>query len=187
MSYCVNCGVELQETEKVCVLCGCEVVNPMKETDPGAVRPYPDTIDEMTKKANRRFTVLIISSLFLLPALVCFFLNLFYFSQVFWSLYVIGGVAFLWTCSVVPLISPKFNMIVLLFFDFTAAALYLLLIEKMLLTDRWFLQLALPILGSIWLLLEILIFLYQKKKIRAFQVPATAFLMIGVLTAAIDI
>ncbi len=28
MSYCVNCGVELQKSEPRCPLCGTEVVNP---------------------------------------------------------------------------------------------------------------------------------------------------------------
>ena len=28
MSYCVNCGVELQKSEPRCPLCGTEVINP---------------------------------------------------------------------------------------------------------------------------------------------------------------
>ena len=29
MSYCVNCGVELEKSEKACPLCGIEVKNPV--------------------------------------------------------------------------------------------------------------------------------------------------------------
>ncbi len=187
MSYCVNCGVELENTEKKCILCGCEVINPMKKPDPDAIRPFSDKIDEMTKKANRRFSALILSFLFILPGLICFFLNIIYFNQILWSIYVIGGFSFLWVCIAIPLINRKINLIVILFFDFIAATLYLLVIEEMLSTGKWFLQLALPILTVIWLLIEILVFLYQKNKIKGFQVPALGFVFIGLLCADIDL
>lgn len=186
MAYCVNCGVELEETEKTCILCGCEVVNPMKKPDPDAMRPYPDRIDEITKKANRRFSALILTFLFILPALICFFLNILYFDQILWSVYVIGGCAFLWTCIVVPLINKKMNLVVILFFDFIAAVLYLFMIERMLSSSEWFLTLAFPIITSIWVVLEALVILYQKNVIKGFQIPALGFVFIGLLCACID-
>ena len=41
MSYCVNCGVELESSEKCCPLCGLEVQNPRQPYDDRIVRPYP--------------------------------------------------------------------------------------------------------------------------------------------------
>ncbi len=41
MSYCVNCGVELDRSEKACPLCGVEVLNPRQPYDDQAPRPYP--------------------------------------------------------------------------------------------------------------------------------------------------
>lgn len=187
MSYCVNCGVELEETEKVCILCGCEVVNPMKKPDPGALRPYPDKVDAMTRKANQRFAAWILAFLFALPALICFFLNILYFNQILWSVYVIGGFAFLWVCIAIPLINRRINLIVLLFFDFLSATLYLFVIEEMLSTGKWFLRVALPVLTAIWILLETVVILYQKNKIKGFQVPALGFVFIGILCAGIDL
>lgn len=187
MSYCVNCGVELEETEKKCILCGCEVLNPMQNPVLNSIRPYPTKADEPTNKANRRFSALILSFLFILPALICFFLNILYFDQILWSIYVIGGFAFLWTCIVVPLINRNINLIVILFFDFIAAALYLLIIDIMLSSDKWFFSLAFPILMSMWLLLEILVILYQKNKIKEFQIPALGFVFIGLFCSVIDL
>ena len=186
MSYCVNCGVELDETEKHCILCGCEVINPVQKPNPDAVRPFPDKVDEMAKKANRRFSALILSFLFILPGLICFFLNILYFDQILWSVYVIGGFAFLWVCIAIPLIYPKINLIVNLFFDFIAAAIFLFVMEEMLSTDKWFLRLALPILAGLWIFLEILVFLTQKNRIKGFQIPALGFVFIGLLCADID-
>jgi hypothetical protein len=187
MSYCVNCGVELQEKEKSCILCGCDVVNPMEKPNPDAVRAYPDNIDEMTQKSNRRFSVMILSCLFALPALICFSLNIIYFNTVLWSVYVIGGFAFLWVCIVVPLINRHINLIVILFFDFLAAALYLFVIEKMLSVGQWFLAIALPILIFLWILTEIMVVLTQKNRIGGFQVPGLGFGFIGLLTVGIDV
>ena len=41
MSYCVNCGVELQKSEPRCPLCGTEVVNPNELKEEKPIRPYP--------------------------------------------------------------------------------------------------------------------------------------------------
>ncbi len=187
MAYCVNCGVELEETEKSCILCGCDVVNPIKKPDPDAMRPYPNRIDEIAKIANRRFSTLVLTLLFVLPALICFILNILYFDQILWSVYVIGGCAFLWTCIVVPLINRKINLTLILFFDSIAAALYLLVIETMMSSAKWFLPLALPIIGVIWAGLEIQVVLYQKNMVKGFQVPALGFILIGLLCACIDL
>ena len=187
MSYCVNCGVELEETEKECVLCKCEVVNPMQQQNPFEERPYPNKVDELTKKANRRFSALILSFLFILPSLICFFLNILYFDQILWSVYVIGGFLFLWTCIVVPLVNPNINLTVLIFLDCLVAAIYLFVIEKMIFTNAWFLPLALPILTIMWLFIEILVILYQKNIIKGFQIPALGFVFIGLFCAGVDL
>lgn len=189
MSYCVNCGVELEETEKKCVLCGCEVVNPCScqsiRTDAG--RPYPSRIDELSKKENRRFSAFILTALFVLPALICFFLNILYFDEILWSIYVIGALIFLWTCIVIPLVNKKMNLIVFLFFDFIAAGLYLFVINITLSDINWFFPLAFPVLLIFWILLEIIVFLSQRDIITGFQIPAFGFIFSGLLCVCIDI
>ncbi len=186
MSYCVNCGVELEETENKCVLCGCEVTNPMKPIDKNKLRPYPDKVDEIAKKANQRFAAMILSLLFVLPAAICFFLNILYYNDIFWSAYVIGGFAFLWTCIVIPLINKKVNTMVFIFFDFIAALLYLFIIDRMLSTKSFFLGLGLPILILVWVFMELLVFLYQKGKIAGFQIPALGLVFIGLFCVGVD-
>ena len=42
MSYCVNCGVELEASLKRCPLCGTEIINPNERSVPDpAARPFP--------------------------------------------------------------------------------------------------------------------------------------------------
>ena len=54
MSYCVNCGVELEKSEKKCPLCGVEVINPKEppqDKEPRQ-RPYPNRIEELSVNIN---------------------------------------------------------------------------------------------------------------------------------------
>ena len=41
MSYCVNCGVELDKTCSVCPLCNTKVINPNQPVDTVSPKPYP--------------------------------------------------------------------------------------------------------------------------------------------------
>lgn len=41
MSYCVNCGVELDSTASFCPLCRTPVVNPRQPVDTGSSPPFP--------------------------------------------------------------------------------------------------------------------------------------------------
>lgn len=187
MSYCVNCGVELEETEEKCILCGCEVNNPMQPLKKDGPRPYPDKTDAMTKRANRRFTGLILSFLFVLPALICFFLNILYFNKILWSIYVIGSFAVLWTCIVIPILYRTIRSWVYLFFDFLAAGIFLFFVDFTLYEYNWFFRLALPILVLAWVLVEALVLFSQKKWIRGFQIPALLLIFIGLFCAGIDL
>ena len=45
MSYCVNCGVELDDSAKKCALCGAPVLNPyLDEPEEALPPPYPDRL-----------------------------------------------------------------------------------------------------------------------------------------------
>ena len=57
MSYCVNCGVELEKSEKRCPLCGVEVINPAQppEDKEPRQRPYPNRIEELSMNINKQF------------------------------------------------------------------------------------------------------------------------------------
>ena len=56
MSYCVNCGVELEKSEKKCPLCGVEVINPAQppEDKEPRQRPYPNRREELSMNINKQ-------------------------------------------------------------------------------------------------------------------------------------
>lgn len=154
MSYCVNCGVELEKSEQRCPLCGVEVVNPAEPFDKSWVRPYPKHVERLNARIDRRYTATFLSLLLLIPVFVCIFTNMVTGGTISWSLYVLGGALVLFTWLLLPLLLNKRNVYVCVLVDGLAAALFLLGVE--LITEQaWFLRLGLPlsVLATLYALL----------------------------------
>ena len=104
MSYCVNCGVELDKTCEVCPLCHTKVVNPNEPVDHDSPTPFATrqgTADSVQNKDVGILITVILAS----TALVCGLLNLFFFPGGKWSLYMIGVCVMLWIFCL-PLFFP---------------------------------------------------------------------------------
>ncbi|MBM6870919.1 zinc ribbon domain-containing protein [Pseudoflavonifractor phocaeensis] len=159
MSYCVNCGVELDDTAAVCPLCQTPVCNPSCPVDLESPKPFPVERSEVPP-VSRVAVALLLSSMFLSVALVCGLLNLFLRTEHAWSLYVIGAAAMLWVWVVPPLLARQLSLLVRLLLDVTAIAVYIYLIALDLNGMDWYWGLALPVIllgGACVLVLSILL------------------------------
>lgn len=145
MSYCVNCGVELEKSQQRCPLCGVAVVNPAEPYDEkSVVRPYPKHIERLNTRVDRRYTAAFVSLLLLIPVFICIFTNVLTSATISWSLYVLGGALLLFTWLLLPLMLERRNVYLCVVMDGLAAALFLLGVEMI--TERsWFLRLGLPL------------------------------------------
>ena len=103
MSYCVNCGVELDSTASFCPLCRTPVVNPRQPVDTGSSPPFPTERREVPPASKAELAILV-SSMLASVAVCCGLLNLVLRSGHIWSLYVIGAAAMLWVWLVPPLL-----------------------------------------------------------------------------------
>lgn len=120
MSYCVNCGVELDESAKKCALCSTPVINPnvvVKEE----TKPFSDKL-QIPKSMQRKFIAYIITMILLIPNIVLFFVNVFFVRGQFWSVYVFATSFLLWVLTVFPFFTKKSKPYLLLTVD-TAAIL----------------------------------------------------------------
>lgn len=133
MSYCVNCGVELDGSAKKCALCGTEVINPNKakentdvEASPFSKRSY------VPAPVNRRFIAFVISVIFIVPNLVCFLTNAIFNNGIYWSAYVNASSVLLWILFVFPFLLRKINPYVLWAADTLAAVGFVFFIRGML-------------------------------------------------------
>ena len=186
MSYCVNCGVELDRSERRCPLCGVEVNNPAEPFDRDAPRPYPTHVERINVRVNRRYTALFISLLLLIPVFVTVFSDALTSGGVSWSAYVVGGALVLFTWLLLPMILHKPNSYVCVLFDGIAALLFLLLIE--LITEKsWFLRLGLPLvlLATTYALL-ITFLCDERRRMELFQRIATALTGAGLAVVGVE-
>jgi len=187
MSYCVNCGVELGESEKKCILCDCEVVNPKKPFTGEENSLYPAKSNEQISKGNRKFYSILITLFLILPSAISFFLNILYFDEILWSVYVIGAFTFLWVCIVPPILFKYFSSFLFLLMDYISLLAIIFIIENLFFDYNWFLNLALPMITVLWILISIIVVLGGKKIIKGFQIPGLIIISAGILCIAIDL
>ena len=138
MSYCVNCGVKLDDTLERCPLCNTPVINPNEITYTHSVPPFPKENGQVETVKNK--DVAILYSLVLIAAgAACGLLNLLVFNSSAWSLYVIGICIILWVVAIPVFIYTKLPIYVSLLFDGLSIGLYEYLITFNTPSSRWFL------------------------------------------------
>lgn len=159
MSYCVNCGVELDSTAAFCPLCQTPVRNPSQPVDRDSPTPFPTEPSEVPLQA-RKAAAALVSAMLGAAAVSCGLLNLILPASHIWSLYVIGAAAMLWIFLVPPLLWRRLPWPVLILLDTGAIGLYILAIAWELDGLNWYVRLALPavvLLGAILLALVLLL------------------------------
>ncbi len=156
MSYCVNCGVELDDTASFCPLCHTPVCNPNQPVDLRSPKPFPTERKEVPP-ANKRQVAILLTTILVTIGACCGVLNIFLQTQRTWSLYVIGAAIMLWIWLVPPLLHHRKDTLRLqMLADILAIAIYVSLIAVDLDGWDWYWHLALPIillLGAVFLFL----------------------------------
>ncbi len=124
MSYCVNCGVELEEGARKCVLCDTQVINPKKAPEEKKVPLFADEEYIPPEGISKKFIAYVISMVMLIPSLVCTLANALFFPDTFWSLYIFTTGLLAWVIFVFPFFSRKKKPYLMWAFDTVAVALY---------------------------------------------------------------
>jgi len=186
MSYCVNCGVELSDTEKQCPLCGVKVFNPLKQGEAEPEKCYPVRVETIDSAAGRRFWVKIVSILLAVPSLICLVSNLLYEGYLSWSLYAVGGIMVLWAFGVSPFLFKKNAAIKWILIDIAALSLYLYLIEYSSL-GTWFFPVAFPIVLMAGLLVLLLTAFVQRGIFKELYTVSAIFFAVGLFLVAVEV
>ena len=93
MSYCVQCGVKLEQSLKSCPLCHTPVINPNELNTsnlPDGIGPFATEkgeVEPMKKHDIGLWLTLVFGS----TAIACGILNLFVFDHSYWSIPAIGA------------------------------------------------------------------------------------------------
>lgn len=156
--YCVNCGVKLADTEKVCPLCGVAAYHP-DITRPQAEPLYPSAAFP-EQRVSPKGAKIMVTTLFLLPAIITFLSDFRMNGSVTWSGYVIGGLIVAYVACVLPFWFNKPNPVIFVPSFFAAVALYLLYIS-LYTKGYWFLSFAFPLTGGVALIVTTVVVLIR--------------------------
>ncbi|MDO4333191.1 MAG: DUF6320 domain-containing protein [Eubacteriales bacterium] len=184
MSYCVNCGVELEQSLERCPLCNTPVINPNEVTHTHSVPPFPKEKGQVEVVKSRDLAILLSVSLSA-ASIVCGLLNLFVFQRTLWSLYVIGACVVIWVLAIPAIIYTKMPIYISLICDGLAIGLYQYMISFNTANHDWFFKLALPITALVTVA-ALLFTLFLQKVSSAFLMTALyffvdlAFLCVGI-------
>lgn len=185
MSYCVNCGVELDVTAKACPLCQTKIYNPKQPPATDIPTPYP-TVKGSTESVKRTEFTILMSIVLVTTSIVCALLNTFTIQIGRWSFYVIGICAMLWV-FMLPLFFPKkSNIYRNLALDGIGIALFLALVSWMHPGNQWYEHIALPLTLLGTLLLEIIFSFSHYRKSSMIVMTAVWIAAIGILCVATE-
>lgn len=187
MSYCVNCGVELEDSLTFCPLCNTPVINRKGiEKQNSAVSPFPKekgTVDTVT---SSDWSILL-STVLISTSIACGLLNLLVFKGSHWSIPIIGICILLWVFSIPFLIYTRLPMYLAFLFDGFITGAYLYMLTFLTETDSWFLGIGLPIVALVTVLVELFWLLYKKLSSSFLATAFYFFAETGVLCIGIEV
>lgn len=154
MSYCVNCGVELEASLTECPLCHTPVINPNELNKKIPPSPYP-TDKGQVEVVKRKDLGILISVVLTATGVTCLLLNLLVFNSSLWSLLVIGSCLCLFVFSFPAVFHCKTPIYLSLLADGLSVAVYLYLITFLTRSNTWFWQMGLPIVTILTILAEL--------------------------------
>lgn len=161
MSYCVNCGVELEASLQECPLCHTPVINLKEIGKEFPPSPYPENKGQV-EEVKRKDLGILLSVVLTATGGTCLLLNLLVFNRSLWSLLVIGICICLFVFTFPLVYYRKMPLSLFLLADSAAVAVYLYMIAYLTPSTDWFWQLGLPIVVLVFLCVEIFAFLLYK-------------------------
>ncbi|MBE6552199.1 MAG: hypothetical protein E7665_08710 [Ruminococcaceae bacterium] len=187
MSYCVNCGVELCDSEKSCPLCGVVVNNPKKPYDESVVKPYPNNIEADMHRINMKFGSRLALLILLIPSAITTICDALITKSLSWSLLVTGACFCIYVWFILPLVLRKRSPYQFIVFDCIATLLYIMLIAYQTGGFEWYNRLAVPITVASYAYILALAAVFRQKKMSRLMKTAFWFFATGTLTTIIDI
>ncbi len=186
MSYCVNCGVELAPSEKCCPLCGVEAQNPKQKWREPEIKPYPNRVEQIMKKVNRKYVVSLIAELLLIPAIIPVITNLVISHQITWSAYVVGGVVCAFFLAVFPLLYEIPKPYLYLVIDTLVLVGYIALIAYSSGGMNWFFKLGMPIVLSVCIAVSLFIYVARRSRLSRLKKAAIGLIIFSLMCMAVD-
>jgi hypothetical protein len=198
MRICVDCGVELEEDDQRCPLCGRPVSGeaPVGEsssarsaTSPVPIRDAADTSSSPCSEATRRVRRWVLEVIVLVggtAALIVFAADFAYGMAVTWARIPLAAIGFL-TVSGLLIVSLGSNAFLFVPLETVALALLLLLVDSLTPGSRWYFPVALPIVLLTGSLLVGALALGQKLRLSPLAAIALGVFAAGLLAQGVEL
>lgn len=186
MSYCVNCGVELEASLPECPLCHTPVVNPKELEKLKKTSPYPNDKGQV-ETVKRKDLGILITVVLTAAAVSCALLNIFVFNKNLWSLLIIGICIILFVLAIPAVIYTKLPIYLSLLFDAIAVGGYLYMITYLTASSEWFWQLAMPIVILVTVLVELFTLLIRSFRVSFITTALYVFVEAALLCVGIEL
>lgn len=184
MSYCVNCGVELEKGCPACPLCDTPVINPREKKPDETAPAFPEILD-IPKSLSKKYWAFVLSLIILIPNLVLIVLDILVFNNGI-SKFIAGGFAVAWIWFIFPLLWKKNIPVVMLGIDAIALLVYLNMFRYYGVENGWFTSIVLPVVIALWAICNL--FIFWLKKPRSKSMIAVAVLgAINVMSFVVEI
>ncbi len=189
MSYCVNCGVELEKSQQHCPLCGVEVINPKAPYDPAAPRPYSSRVAAIQKRVGRRYAAIVATVVVCLACAICIMADLVYgeTQSITWSAYAVGGLLLGWLLVLFPLCCPQLHPAAYALLDVCGVLLFLYVINSMDASGDWYMAVAVPQVVLYGMLAVLDIIAWRSKRVNGLEKVAWVVASVGVGLMGLEI
>ncbi|MCM1145476.1 MAG: DUF6320 domain-containing protein [Blautia sp.] len=186
MSYCVNCGVELEASLKECPLCNTPVINPRHISPETISEPYPVSRGQVENLQKKDFGILL-TVILSATSITCLLLNLLVFQSSRWSFMIIGICICLFFFAFPAMFTTKTPVYLILLFDGAAVGVYLYLLTYLTIVSEWFWQLGLPIVILITALIELFTLFARKFPFNILTGSLYLFIEVPILCIALEL
>jgi len=178
MSYCTNCGVELDEGIMSCPLCGFTLGTANISEPADKSEYYPSDIILLYKKETRKHIWELSGIISFSGIAVCSIVDLVIHKSLTWSLYADTSVLGSWICLTLILLAfRKYFIIVpgLLLTVLTMQFLFNLFSPPV----SWFYGISLPITVAFFICASLIILLWKVAHFKGFNILAIAFMVLS--------
>ena len=182
--YCIKCGVELADSERVCPLCGTRVFHPDLPCGQGEP-PYPPADHPRHEEVSRIGVLFVISVCMLLPAVITVLCDWRINGTIVWSGFAVGGLLLLYILAVLPLWFKRPNPVIFVPIDFAAIGVFLLYVNYAT-GGHWFLTFALPVTGAAGLLVCAMVTLLRYLPGAALYICGGALILSGGMAVLVE-
>ncbi len=187
MSYCVNCGVELDDSAKKCALCSTPVMNPNALTAPeDAVDPFPVRM-VIPAEVRRRYGAFIASMVFLIPNIVCLVINLIFNFDYLWATYINATSVIVWLLFVFPFLLKKPKSYYIIPIDAVGVILYTAVFYSVQRGEGWLFNLAIPLILAVAVFAFTVVELIKIKKLDWPLLVMSILMLIAVLSFVVEL